>query len=210
MATIQRIQCGNGNCFLVEEKDNAVLVDASRTKYMDKILDACRGKNVRVLLLTHGHIDHVQNAADLAERLHVPIAMHKEDYALLKNTLFQPLYAHKLMGKFILRLSIKSFEQDSIKPFAPSLFLEDGDTLEACGINASIIALPGHTKGSVGILVDQTDFIVGDALMNILYPSKSMLYNNRNEMEKSAAKISNSPAKIIHFGHGKSVSNRKW
>lgn len=115
------IQCGNGNCFLIKENDKAILVDTSRTKFIDKILNEYWSKNMRLLILTYG-----------------------------------------------------------------------------------------HTNGSIGITVDQMDFIVGDALMNIFYSSKLMLYNNRNDMEKSANKISNSPAKITHFEHGKSVQNREW
>ena len=54
------------------------------------------------------------------------------------------------------------------------------------------------------------DFIVGDALMNMFYPTVSMLYGNKENVTKSAEIITNSGAKTIHFGNGKSVSNRKW
>ena len=208
MYQIERIKCGNGNCFLISEKGSAILVDTSRTKYRDKILDACKGKNIKLIILTHGHVDHVQNAAFLSEKLNAPIAMHHADDDLSKDNLLEPLYAHKLLGKLILALSVKSFQRDEIPPFEVELFLTDGDTFEEYGIEAEIIELPGHTKGSIGILVGQQELIVGDALMNMSYPAKSMLYGNWPQVQQSADKISDSPARIIHFGHGNSVPNR--
>jgi len=66
MQTINRIQCGNGNCFLVSNDSSSILVDTARHKYRDKILTACKGENVKLIILTHGHVDHVENAAYLS------------------------------------------------------------------------------------------------------------------------------------------------
>jgi glyoxylase-like metal-dependent hydrolase (beta-lactamase superfamily II) len=206
---ISRIQCGNGNCFLLQENNASILVDTSRTKYRGKILEQCRDANVKLIILTHGHMDHIQNAAYLAKELKVPIAIHKSDYELTKNNMIEPLSAHNLLGKLVLQLSIKSFEFDTIDEFEPTVFLKEGDSLMEYGINATIVGLPGHTKGSIGIQSGE-ELLVGDALMNLFYPTKSMLYGDREQMEKSAEYISNRNVKMIHFGHGKSMPNRTW
>ena len=82
MNNIERIKCGNGNVYLVSEGDNAILVDTCREQYRGMIRDECKAKNVRLIILTHGHIDHIQNAAYLSEKLNALIAMHKADYEL--------------------------------------------------------------------------------------------------------------------------------
>ena len=210
MVEIKRIICGNGNCFLIKDNDEAILVDTSRTKYRKQIIDSCKNLNIKLIILTHGHVDHIQNAAYLSKELNAPIAMHKADYELSKNNIPEPLSAHTLLGKIILALSIKSFEKDEIESIEPTIFLSYGDSLNDFGINATIIGLPGHTKGSIGIKVGENDFIVGDALMNMFYPTTSLLYGNYEKMKNSADRISNSGQMTIHFGHGKSVSNRKW
>ncbi len=210
MSTIERIQCGNGNCYIVYEGSNAILVDTSRIRFRDKILQICKKKNVKLIVLKHGHVDHIQNAAYLSNELNAPIAMHIADYELSRNNMLEPLTAHGLLGKLILALSIKSFQQDKIQPFEPEVYLQDGDSLENYGVQAKVIELPGHTKGSIGLMLGETDIIVGDALMNILYPSKSMLYGNRETMEKSIEKIRSYKNVTIHFGHGKSVVNGNW
>lgn len=49
---------------------------------------------------------------------------------------------------------------------------------------------------------------VGDALMNMFYPTISMLYTDK--MLESAKRIGEMGAKTIYFGHGKPKRNRKW
>ena len=73
--------------------------------------------------------------------------------------------------------------------FAPDVFLKDGDSLGRYGISAKVIGLPGHTKGSIGIDCGEAGVIVGDALMNMFYPTVSMLYGDRNTMLQSAEKL---------------------
>ena len=204
---IKRIQAGNGNCYLIAKGKNAILVDTCREKHREKILEACRDYHVTLLALTHGHVDHVQNAAFLAEKLNVPIAMHRADLELLKNNEAQPLKAKTLAGKIVLAASIRSFRTDPIPPFTPMVFLEDGDRLDQWGVPALVIGLPGHTKGSIGF-----DFgwgvVVGDALMNMTRPAVSMLYHDREEMLRSAGIIGGLLGRTIYFGHGKPSSNR--
>jgi len=136
--------------------------------------------------------------------------MHKADYDLIQDNWAEPLSAQSLLGKIILNMSMKSFKQDTVEPFEPEIYLKEGDSFEQYGISATVIELPGHTKGSIGINVNDTDIIVGDALMNMIYPAKSSLYGNKDIMEKSADKINGFGKVKIHFGHGKSILNRKW
>lgn len=207
---IQRICCGNVNCYLVINGKTAILVDTGREKHRQKVLDACRGFKIRLLVLTHGHVDHVQNAAFLAEALQIPIAMHKADLPLLNDNMLQPLSSKGILGKIVLSASIKSFHKDKIPGFVPSVFLEDGNRLDAYGIPAQVIGLPGHTKGSIGLDVMEQHLIVGDALMNMFYPTTSMLYNDKAAMLQSAKKISQFGERQIYFGHGRPVGNRNW
>ena len=92
--------------------------------------------------------------------------------------------------------------------FTPDVCLKDGDSLEDYGIQAKVIGLPGHTQGSIGIDIMEKDLIVGDALMNMLYPTVSMLYNDKNAMLQSVDKISRLGERQIYFGHGRPKENR--
>lgn len=70
------------NCYLVTQGDSSILIDAGLKGKEKKIEKTCRERNVRLILLTHGHLDHIQNATYLSKQLQVPVAMHKEDVVL--------------------------------------------------------------------------------------------------------------------------------
>lgn len=210
MEKIERIKCGNGNCYIVSDGENAILVDTSLTKYKDKILAACKPYKIRLLVLTHGHIDHIQNAAFLAEKLGVPIAMQKADTGLIKDNFSQPMSAESFLGKIVLSVSEKGTFKELVDEFVPTVFLDEGDRLDDYGISAEIISVPGHTNGSIAVDVGGKYLIVGDALMNMFYPTVSMLYHDKETMLKSAERISGMEGRTIYFGHGKPVPNRKW
>ena len=210
MENIKRIKCGNGNCYVISNGENAVLVDTCREKHREKILNSCKPYNIRLLILTHGHLDHVQNAAYLAKELNVPIAMSRADVELIENNIAQSLEAESFMGKIVLAVSIKSLSTEKFARFTPDVFLEEGDRLDNYGINAKVLAVPGHTDGSVAIDVGEKHLFVGDALMNMFYPTVSMLYHDKDVMLKSAERISGLGERIIYFGHGKPLSNRVW
>ena len=206
---VQRICCGNVNCYLVSNGKKAILVDTGRESYRQKILDACQSYEVGLLVLTHGHVDHIQNAAFLADALNCPVAMQETDIPLIGDNMRQPLQAHTLLGKVVLGASVKSFHKDKIPFFTPDISLNEGDSLKTYGIPASVISLPGHTQGSIGIDIMGKELIVGDALMNMFYPTVSMLYHNKDVMLQSVDKNSSLGERQIYFGHGKPMKNRR-
>ena len=76
MVDIHRISAGNVNCYIVVGKDKAILIDTGRKKYRERILDKCKEYHVSLIVLTHRHMDHCQNAAYLANALNIPVAMY--------------------------------------------------------------------------------------------------------------------------------------
>ncbi len=209
MVKIHRIVSGNVNCYIVADNDKAILIDTGRKKYRKKILEKCKEFHVSLIVLTHGHMDHCQNAAYLANALHIPIAMNKKDMNLIPDNRKQSLFAKTFLGKIVLSVSLSSFEKDCLEVFEPTIYLKNGDDLSDYGVDAKIVELPGHTNGSIGVEIGDNLF-VGDALMNMFYPTVSMLYVDEQEMLSSAKYIRESGAKTIYFGHGKPKRNRNW
>ena len=210
MSEIHRIRCGNVNCYIVENGSGGVLVDTGRREFARRVLEACRRYRVRLIVLTHGHFDHAENAAFLSEALGVPIGMSGRDLDLISSNANQALSAETLLGKVVLSASLREFSRRSMRVFEPEVLLQEGDCLTDYGIDARIVALPGHTEGSIGLDVEETNLVVGDALMNMFYPTVSMLFHNREAMLESAEKISALGRRMLYFGHGRPVSNRRW
>ncbi len=210
MELIKRINGGGSNCYLITNKEKSILIDTGRKNKRNSILKACEGYHIALIVLTHGHIDHVQNAIYLSKRLNAPVAVSKKDVALLKDNLCRTLKSTGILGNVVRFFSVLSAKFEKVETFEPDIFLENGDSLLKYGIDATVIELPGHTEGSIGIKVGKKDLIVGDALMHIIKPSVALLYENREKMILSAKKIQNFSEKTIYFGHGNPVMNRKW
>lgn len=210
MSEIHRIKCGNVNCYIIENGTNGILVDTGKKEFIDKVIESCKSYNVKLIILTHAHFDHAENAAQLSESLGIPIGMNENDCNLILSNTNQSLASTNILGKIVLSVSLKEFAVRSMLGFKPNVLLHNDDSLSNYGINARIISLPGHTNGSIGIDVDNKHLIVGDALMNMFYPTVSMLYHNRGNMLESARKISNIGNRTIYFGHGKPVTNKQW
>ena len=210
MCEIHRIKCGNGNCYIVENGTGGILVDTAKKEHKERVLEECRKYNIKLIVLTHAHFDHAENAVFLSNALDVPIAMNENDLDLIDNNANQSLFAETVLGKIVLSVSLKNFSRRVFPKFKPDIFLKEGDKLSEYGVNAEIVELPGHTNGSIGVNVDGKALIVGDALMNMFYPTVSMLYHDKKAMLESAEKISRCNAETIYFGHGSPKPNRKW
>ncbi len=210
MSEIHRIKCGNGNCYVIENGVDGILVDTGKKEFVNRVMEACRQYHVKLIVLTHAHFDHAENAAQISSALGIPIGMSEKDCNLIQSNANQGLSAETFLGKIVLSVSIKDFSVRTLEEFRPDIFLEDGDSLSEYGVDASIIALPGHTDGSIGIDVENKGLIVGDALMNMFYPTVSMLFHDKSEMLDSAGKISRLGNRTIYFGHGKPVPNKQW
>ena len=86
---INRIKCGNANCYIIEGESGSILIDTAKLKYRDLIINKCYEKNVKLIVLTHAHIDHCENAYFISKKLGIPIAMCKRDEDLINNNLNQ-------------------------------------------------------------------------------------------------------------------------
>ncbi len=210
MNCVHRIKCGNGNCYIVENGNTGILVDTGKREYLNRVTQACGQYNIKLIVLTHAHFDHSENAAVISESFGIPIAMSEKDIDLIKFNSAQRLFAETFFGKIVLSASLKDFKARPMREFKPAVLLKDGDSLKDYGIDARIVSLPGHTQGSIGIDVENRDLIVGDALMNMFYPTVSMLYHDKDQMLLSAEKIGNMGNRTIYFGHGKPIANRRW
>ena len=85
--------------------------------------------------------------------------------------------------------------------------VQDGDDLSAYGVKAKVMALPGHTKGSIGLDVAGKYLFVGDELDNWVKPGIGHLYYDKEEIKRSAERVRSLGDRIICYGHGKPTKN---
>ena len=207
MAEIHWIKGGTDNCYVVSSGENAILVDTSSAAAFDQVLAECGKYKMRLIVLTHPHFDHAENAAVLAERFDIPVAVHKDDLEVFEHYDSQPLKSYGLVGKVVLGLSLKVLKNTIVRRPQNLIFVKEGDSLSEYGIDAKIIELPGHTKGSIGVDVEQKDLLVGDALDNWIKPAVGHLFCDFDAIKKTAQKIKSLGARTVYYGHGKPTDN---
>lgn len=200
--SVEWIRYGAVNCYLLSGSGGSILADACNPSDAARIYSRIKEKNVRLIVLTHGHPDHIGAACDLARKLHVPIAMSSKDAALLEAPDGRKLYSHTFFGRLLVLSAGRSLRTKTVVRLVPDIWLEDGQDLTEYGVEVRVISLPGHTEGSLGLLTCEKDFIVGDALFHIIRPTAALLYEDREQMEKSIWRVLDSGAGYLYPGHG--------
>ncbi|MEI6579930.1 MAG: MBL fold metallo-hydrolase [Eubacteriales bacterium] len=203
---IIKIPCGMANCYLIVGKDQCILVDTAGASSRKKVYAAVKNFKVTLIILTHGHYDHSQNAAFLAEKFGAKIAMSKVDFELIANPSAQKAAGRTILQKLSGLFSNLFSSAIKIDSFEPDFYLADGQSLADYGVEGKIVELKGHTKGSIGILLNNgKDFIVGDALMNFFKVTEPFLFENYDDLCRSMNIIKDTGADV-YPGHGKSYS----
>ncbi len=158
--TITAIRSKTGEImYLIEGQNRAVLVDTCLG--IGHLRDFVQNLTTEPLtvLLTHGHVDHAMGAPEFDD-----VYMNHADTLIYEE--MSPIEERKGYLKAILGGNTPDFsDQDFIKP-SPMNFhdLQDGDSFDLGGIHLDIYGLPGHTRGSVIILIrEEGILILGDA-----------------------------------------------
>ncbi len=144
------------NCFFVFDEDNAdengkkhgILFDPADRG--DKIFESLTGKGfvVDLILLTHGHFDHIGGAEELRKLTGAKIGCYEKEMALCKDAY----------------LNLSNDYGTHIK-ITPDIFYRDGDEIEAAGLKCKLIATPGHTSGGCCYLFEENKILIcGDTL----------------------------------------------
>ena len=140
------------NCSLVfdEARKIGAIVDPGGD--VPSILEAIgqSGITIEKILLTHGHIDHAGGAAELREKLGVPIeGPHTEDLFLLEG----------------LAQTGAQYGMTDARPVTPDRWLKEGDGVTIGDLAFAVYEAPGHTPGSVVFFnADNRFALVGDVL----------------------------------------------
>jgi hydroxyacylglutathione hydrolase len=215
-STVHTISLGFVNSYLVETGAGFILVDtgirATRGN-LERALDraGCKPGNLKLILLTHGDIDHTANGAYLREKYQAQIGMHQNDAAMVENgdlnrtrKIKSPSFKLMMTGMRILGITQKMTAE--FVRFKPDVYLEDGQTLNAFGLDATVLHLPGHTQGSIAILTAEGELISGDTLENRGSPQPAMIVDDEPELADSVGRLAALAISTVYPGHGKPFS----
>ncbi len=130
------------NCFLLEAPGGALLFDAPD--------GACawlkaRGTELKLLILTHGHIDHIQDVARLKQTFACPIGCHLETVPMISDPDFFRNFGF-------------GFE---IEPTQPDFLIEETGERDFLGLKMQVLEVPGHCPGSLCFFDRADELLIG-------------------------------------------------
>jgi glyoxylase-like metal-dependent hydrolase (beta-lactamase superfamily II) len=147
---IRKLEVGPfaSNCYIVGSDGEGMIIDPGdeAKRIMNEVKDS--GLDIKIIALTHGHIDHVGALKEVKEATGAGVVIHTDDVAILKD---------KFLSIF-LGIRHKS-------PPPPDRLLNDGDTVSVGELSFKVIHTPGHTQGGICLLGEGVLFS-GDTLFN--------------------------------------------
>jgi glyoxylase-like metal-dependent hydrolase (beta-lactamase superfamily II) len=166
----------DNNIWLVGDDREVVVIDAAHDHA--PIVDAVAGRDVKAIICTHGHNDHINAAAALADVVGAPVWLHPDDTMLW----------------------------GAVYPTRPTNGdLADGQRTEIGGVAIEVIHTPGHSPGSCCLYAaDLGQVFTGDTLFNGGPGATGRSYSDRPTILRSIRErlMALPPDTVVHTGHG--------
>ena len=195
---------GYFNLYLIQGKKGDILIDTGFICMKRQVKKWLDNFNVKLIILTHAHVDHIWNAAYIKELYNCEIAMSKKDLENIDNTKIKSQPIKQIYSGWT-KLMNWGMQHFHAKDFPVDILLEDNQLINKYGIKLKIHDLSGHTNGSIGISYKNYLF-VGDALVNRGKVTAAYQNQNTAKATKSALKILDLKPEIIFFGHDKETN----
>ena len=175
------------NCYILASGRSAAVVDPSVKVGEILAFLADKGLELELILLTHGHFDHIESLDRLRDATLAPACIHKDDGEMLadgKKNAYEFFFGHNKKWRPAERL------------------LENGDKLTLGNETVEVISTPGHSKGSI-CLLGKDLLITGDTLFANGYGRYDLHGGNVGKLSESLSSLRELDHDLtIYPGHG--------
>jgi len=199
------------NVFVLLAKNGYYLIDTGifmKTKYLIQILDKNKFplSNLKMIILTHCHCDHIGGAAELVRCSGAKLAAHINDIPfILQQGLIDGAY-HNMMIE-----EQKYMRQFNCVVQHVDIALEDDETIDIIG-GLQVINVPGHTPGSIALYqADEKIMFFSDVIRNkqdkgLVIGIPENFNINTNQVHVDAKKLLSYPIEYALFSHGSPIT----
>lgn len=177
MSRYYRIPMGISNSYLITNNRQCILVDAGNAGREKKCIAAINKlgfdcEEIGLIIITHVHYDHVGSLRVLKDACKCPVVVHQKEAHLLKYGKIIFPAGTNMIGRCIMGLSnimLKIFPRlFSFLPVEAEITITGEMSLESYGISGKIVSTPGHTEGSLSVVLSTGEAFVGDLAINYL------------------------------------------
>lgn len=198
------LACGLGIAFLIETPQGLYLIDSGSPGHENRVLAKMKAlgrTDLMMIWITHAHYDHYGSAAALRAATGARIGVHPADSDSLAYGQ-SPLGSTRNLG-FIYPLAQPVVSRiRPLPPTPPDFTLNDGDTLERFGLNATILHTPGHTPGHTCLVLENGIAFAADLIGRSPYPRlQDLLATDWSQLPGSLAHLMTAQPEWIYTGH---------
>jgi hydroxyacylglutathione hydrolase len=213
--SIHQIILGADHCYIIQG-ESTIMIDGGVPKQVKGFIKAMgklsiKPKDIKLIVLTHGHWDHIGSAKEIKELTGAKLALHQEEKDWLEKSLKPLPPGVTAWGKIFVKIMAMFMPLVHIPSTKVDIVLRDGDfPLTEYGIPGKIMHTPGHSMGSVSVLLETGDAFVGDLAMSMfplrLGPGLPILAEDMQKVRESWKLLLDAGAKTIYPAHGKPFS----
>jgi hydroxyacylglutathione hydrolase len=162
------IPLGWAKAFVIRGK-RPVLVDTGLPGSAPRIIEGLHRNGIdpdwiSLILITHGHADHFGSASEMKKLTGAPVAVHKLDAEALIKGRDPQLKPTGFIGRLLVPV-LERRGPAKAPPVEPDVLIEEELDLRNYGVDGKVIHTPGHTPGSVSVILPNGEFIIGDLIM---------------------------------------------
>ncbi len=213
--SIHPVTLGFDHCYVIQG-EGVIMIDGGAPKQAKGFMEALerlsvRPEEIQLIVITHGHWDHIGSAKDIKEITGAKIAMHRREKDWLEKSL-KPLppgvttWGRILIGTMAMLMPLVHIPATDV-----DVVLGDEElSLAEYGIPGRVIHTPGHSMGSVSVLLETGDAFVGDLAMNKFplrfSPGLPIFAEDMQKVRESWKLLLDQGAATIYPAHGKPFS----
>ncbi|MFD2670352.1 MBL fold metallo-hydrolase [Marinicrinis sediminis] len=202
------------NSHLLIGPDGCVLMDTGVPGSEEKVQrilkrEGLTFRDIKLIIVTHAHIDHAGSAARLRELTQAPILAHEKDAKHYSQETPMTFCPTGWAGRVLLR----NFITRPYTGFAPDVIVSGKAplSLESYGIPGQVTPTPGHTSGSISVELDSKEAFVGDlvasgillgGIMRKKHAIRPPFEDNPHQVARELQRLLASGHEHFHVGHG--------
>lgn len=197
------------NCYLIQAAQGWILVDAGRQS-MARRFRRCLGKldidpkDIKLIIVTHAHFDHVGSLAQIKSMCGCPVLAHPREAGIIEagEVVIPP--GTNLLGNMVSWLGQHSTRMLGFNIVKVEITVDQEYDLTPFGVAGRVIPTPGHTPGSLSVLLEDGQTLVGDLAMNVFRRTNFPIFAEQPaQITSSWELLINKGAKVFYPAHGR-------
>jgi len=207
----QRVRIGFANGWLIRSRVGAVLVDAGFARRGSRVGYALarwglRPRDLGLVIVTHVHFDHVGGLAEIVRATGAYVAVGAPEAGALRSgrAILPPAFT--VRGRLAVALGRALPGSMDFRGVQPDVEIGDELDLAPWGLDGRVVATPGHSRGSVSVLLDNGAAFVGDlaasSFRRFLGVRPSVFGDDQGQILAGWRRVLDAGARVICPGHG--------